>query len=67
MTFQAKVADMPDGNVAGAGASTTSAGDPLTDSLLFLAAHHGRALTRDALLSGLPILDGRLKIGRAHV
>ena len=60
MTFQAKVADMPDGNVAGAGASTTSAGDPLTDSLLFLAAHHGRALTRDALLSGLPILDGRL-------
>lgn len=38
----------------------TPAGDPLTDSLLFLAAHHGRALTRDALLAGLPITDGRL-------
>lgn len=36
--------------------------DPLSDALLFLAAHHGRALTREALLSGLPILDGRLNI-----
>jgi ATP-binding cassette subfamily C protein LapB len=34
--------------------------DPLTDSLLYLAAHHGRALTREALLAGLPIVDGRL-------
>jgi ATP-binding cassette subfamily C protein LapB len=34
--------------------------DPLTDALLYLAAHHGRALSRDALLAGLPILDGRL-------
>ncbi len=34
--------------------------DPLSDSLLFLAAHHGRALSRDALLAGLPIEDGRL-------
>lgn len=36
--------------------------DPLSDALLFLAAHHGRALTREALLSGLPILDGHLNV-----
>jgi ATP-binding cassette, subfamily C, bacterial LapB len=36
------------------------AGDPLADALLFLAAHHGRTISRDALLAGLPILDGRL-------
>lgn len=36
--------------------------DPLTDSLIFLAAHHGRAVTRDALLGGLPISDGRLTV-----
>lgn len=35
-------------------------GDPLADALLYLAAHHGRAISRDALLAGLPILDGRL-------
>lgn len=35
-------------------------GDPLADALLFLAAHHGRAMSREALLAGLPILDGRL-------
>ncbi|MGB6348567.1 MAG: type I secretion system permease/ATPase, partial [Pseudolabrys sp.] len=35
-------------------------GDPLADALLFLAAHHGRAISREALLAGLPILDGRL-------
>jgi len=34
--------------------------DSLTDALLYLAAHHGRALSREALLAGLPILDGRL-------
>ena len=33
--------------------------DPLTDSLIYLAAHHGRAITREAILSSLPILDGR--------
>ena len=32
--------------------------DPLADALLFLAAHHGRAISRDALLAGLPITDG---------
>nr|WP_283811725.1 type I secretion system permease/ATPase [Bradyrhizobium hipponense] len=34
----------------------------MTDSLIFLAAHHGRAVTREALLGGLPILDGRLSV-----
>nr|WP_041798094.1 type I secretion system permease/ATPase [Rhodopseudomonas palustris] len=29
--------------------------DSLSDSLLYLAAHHGRALSRSALLSGLPL------------
>jgi len=36
--------------------------DPLTDAFLFLASHHGRAITREALLAGLPILDGRLTL-----
>jgi ATP-binding cassette subfamily C protein LapB len=39
-----------------------SAADPLADSLLFLAAHHGRALSRAALLAGLPISDGKLPV-----
>jgi len=34
--------------------------DPLTDSLLYLAAHHGRALSRSALLAGLPVERGVL-------
>ena len=42
------------------GASRSKSGDPLTDALLFLAAHHGRAISREALLANLPILDGRL-------
>src|SRR4029453_15658816 len=36
--------------------------DPLSDSLLYLAAHHGRAVSREALLGGLPIVDGRLTV-----
>jgi len=36
--------------------------DPLAASLTFLAAHHGRAVSREALLGGLPILDGRLSV-----
>jgi ATP-binding cassette, subfamily C, bacterial LapB len=36
--------------------------DPLTDALLYLAAFHGRALSREALLAGLPITDGRLSV-----
>ncbi len=39
-----------------------SVADPLADSLLFLAAHHGRALSRAALLAGLPISDGKLPV-----
>ncbi|HET9717875.1 MAG TPA: type I secretion system permease/ATPase [Pseudolabrys sp.] len=40
--------------------AASAAGDPLADALLYLAAYHGRAISRDALLAGLPILDGRL-------
>ncbi|MGF6432249.1 ATP-binding cassette subfamily C protein LapB [Bradyrhizobium elkanii] len=36
--------------------------DPLTASLTYLAAHHGRAVSREALLGGLPITDGRLSV-----
>ena len=43
-------------------ARPASIADPLADSILYLAAHHGRALTRDALLSGLPVTDGKLTI-----
>jgi ATP-binding cassette, subfamily C, bacterial LapB len=47
-----------------AGPTQTSAlgDDPLTASLTYLAAHHGRAVSREALLGGLPILDGRLSV-----
>ena len=38
------------------------AADSLTDALLFLAAHHGRAISREALLAGLPITDDRLSV-----
>jgi ATP-binding cassette subfamily C protein LapB len=36
--------------------------DPLADALAYLATHHGRALSREALLGGLPIEDGQLTI-----
>lgn len=36
--------------------------DPLTASLAYLAAYHGRAVSRAALLGGLPITDGRLSV-----
>src|SRR4029079_739423 len=36
--------------------------DPLSDALMYLAAHHGRALSRQALLTGLPITDGKLTV-----
>ena len=44
--------------------ATTSidAADSLADAVLFLAAHHGRALSREALLAGLPIVDDRLSV-----
>ena len=41
-------------------AAAARRGDPLSDALLFLAAHHGRAISREALFAGLPILDGQL-------
>src|SRR4029078_8250031 len=37
--------------------------DPLSDALLYLAAHHGRAISRQALLTGLPITDVKLTVG----
>jgi ATP-binding cassette subfamily C protein LapB len=36
--------------------------DSLAASLTYLAAYHGRAVSREALLGGLPILDGRLPV-----
>src|SRR5436190_4957168 len=38
------------------------ADDTLAASLTYLAAYHGRAVSREALLGGLPILDGRLSV-----
>jgi ATP-binding cassette subfamily C protein LapB len=43
-------------------ATSNAAADPLADALLFLAAHHGRAMSREALLAGLPIIDDRLSV-----
>ena len=43
-----------------AASPSQTVGDPLADALLFLAAHHGRAISREALMAGLPVLDGRL-------
>jgi ATP-binding cassette subfamily C protein LapB len=37
--------------------------DPLTDAIQYLAAHHGRAVSREALIAGLPIPDGKLSVG----
>src|SRR6476619_4432450 len=37
--------------------------DPFSDALLYLAAHHGRAISRDALVAGLPLEEGRLSAG----
>lgn len=34
--------------------------DPLVDSLLYLASHHGRSVSCDALVAGLPLVNGRL-------
>lgn len=42
--------------------TATSTSDPLAASLTYLAAHHGRAMSREAILGGLPILDGRLPV-----
>jgi len=36
--------------------------DHLAASLMYLAAYHGRSISREALLGGLPIIDGRLTV-----
>jgi ATP-binding cassette subfamily C protein LapB len=36
--------------------------DTLSDALIFLAAFHGRAITREALLAGLPVENNRLSV-----
>jgi ATP-binding cassette, subfamily C, bacterial LapB len=46
----------------GPAAATAPSNDPLAASLTYLAAYHGRAVSREALLGGLPILDGRLSV-----
>jgi len=52
--------DEPDPKIIGAAQAKPLENDPLTVSLTYLAAFHGRAVSREALLGGLPILDGRL-------
>lgn len=40
--------------------------DPLADALLYLAAFHGRAISREALIAGLPTVNGRLTAALAE-
>ena len=58
MNLQAPQLPVPDKVIAPEDASAVA--DPLADALLYLAAHHGRSISRDALLAGLPIIDGKL-------
>ena len=63
--MDATVTTLPRDKTASAASSATAASqphDPLSDALIYLAAHHGRALSRNALLAGLPITDGRLTV-----
>lgn len=60
MNRQAKPSEQDSQPVRG---PTANGSDPLADSILYLAAHHGRALSREALLAGLPIADARLTVG----
>jgi ATP-binding cassette, subfamily C, bacterial LapB len=62
VTIQTPKLVVPAGGPAEAVRAPERSADPLTDSLLYLAAHHGRAVSRDALLGGLPITDGRLRV-----
>lgn len=54
------------GDAVAASATIDSVADPrtepdlLVESLLFLAAHHGRSVSREALVAGLPLVNGRL-------
>lgn len=43
-------------------AETINKPDPLLATLTYLAAFHGRAISRAAILGGLPITDGRLSV-----
>src|SRR5260370_42399845 len=54
--------DEPDSKPARPNRTGTLGDDPLSASLTYLAAYHGRAVSREALLGGLPILDGRLSV-----
>jgi ATP-binding cassette subfamily C protein LapB len=61
LNIQAKTTAALDlGVLPGQGQSASALSDPLTDALVFLAAHHGHAISREAVLANLPILDGRL-------
>jgi ATP-binding cassette subfamily C protein LapB len=55
------IEDEPD-RIGGPADLSTPRSDPLAASLTYLAAHHGRAVSREALLGGLPILDGQLSV-----
>jgi ATP-binding cassette subfamily C protein LapB len=54
--------DEPDSKPAKPNRTGTLGDDPLSASLTYLAAYHGRAVSREALLGGLPILDGKLSV-----
>lgn len=54
--------DEPVKKVVGPSQAKTPGNDALAASLTYLAAFHGRAVSREALLGGLPILDGRLSV-----
>ncbi len=54
--------DQPVQKTAAPAQAKTFGNDPLTASLTYLAAYHGRAVSPEALLGGLPILDGRLSV-----
>jgi ATP-binding cassette subfamily C protein LapB len=54
--------DEPEQKTAAPTQARTFGDDPLTASLTYLAAYHGRAVSPEALLGGLPILDGQLSV-----
>ena len=60
MNFIRAIADAKSSPVGPEQSSAARGEDYLSDSLTYLAAHFGRAISRDALLSGLPIEDGKL-------
>jgi ATP-binding cassette subfamily C protein LapB len=60
VNFIRAIADAKSSPVGPEQSSAARGEDYLSDSLTYLAAHFGRAISRDALLSGLPIEDGKL-------